>query len=118
MKYSLFNDSTQKKDDRKMRNRVSGGLSCQVIVTCSMFFTCLSGHGPLFSVADGQMEVGLGVHGEAGVGRVPLASAHEAVARLLDHMSNPGTGIYIIYIETDKLFIYNRRNLRRMIDCY
>ena len=36
------------------------------------------------------MEVGLGVHGEAGVGRVPLASAHAAVARLLDHMTNPG----------------------------
>jgi dihydroxyacetone kinase len=36
------------------------------------------------------MEVGLGVHGEAGVGRVPLASAHDAVARLLDHMTNPG----------------------------
>ncbi len=48
------------------------------------------GHGPLFSVAEGQMEVGLGVHGEAGVGRVPLSTAHEAVARLLDHMTNPG----------------------------
>jgi dihydroxyacetone kinase len=56
----------------------------------------VSGHGPLFSVADGQMEVGLGVHGEAGVGRVPLASAREAVARLLDHMTNPGRDSHFI----------------------
>ncbi len=62
----------------------------------------IAGHGPLFSVGEGEMEVGLGVHGEAGVGRVPLASAHAAVARLLDHMTNPGI-----------LSVYNRTNPSR-----
>jgi dihydroxyacetone kinase len=35
------------------------------------------------------LEIGLGVHGEAGVGSVPLCSAKEAVIRLLDHMTKP-----------------------------
>lgn len=47
----------------------------------------LPGQGPLFQVADDSIEIGLGVHGEAGVGRVPLCSAQEAVKKLLDHMT-------------------------------
>ena len=48
----------------------------------------LPGQGPLFSVAEDKIEIGLGVHGEAGVGSVDLCSASEAVKRLLDHMTN------------------------------
>ena len=48
----------------------------------------LPGQGPLFSVAEDKIEIGLGVHGEAGVGSVNLCSASEAVKRLLDHMTN------------------------------
>ena len=31
------------------------------------------------------------MHGEAGVGSLPLCSAHEAVKKLLDHMTNPSS---------------------------
>merc|ERR1719500_1939313 len=48
----------------------------------------LPGQGPLFSVAEDKIEIGLGVHGEAGVGSVDLCPASEAVKRLLDHMTN------------------------------
>ena len=48
----------------------------------------LPGQGPLFTVAEDKIEIGLGVHGEAGVGSVNLCSASEAVKRLLDHMTN------------------------------
>jgi dihydroxyacetone kinase-like protein len=37
---------------------------------------------PIFELADGEMEVGIGIHGEPGRRREPLAPAHE-VARLL-----------------------------------
>ena len=37
---------------------------------------------PTFDLPDGEMELGVGIHGEPGRERVPLASAHE-VARLL-----------------------------------
>ncbi len=40
--------------------------------------------GPLFSVPEGQMGIGLGIHGEAGVGEGPIVPAAE-LARLLVH---------------------------------
>merc|ERR1719412_1552405 len=51
----------------------------------------LPGQGALFTVAEDKIEIGLGVHGEAGVGSVAMCSAREAVARLLDHMTNPAS---------------------------
>ena len=38
-------------------------------------------------MAPGQLELGKGIHGEAGAASLPLCSAREAVARLLDHMT-------------------------------
>jgi len=55
----------------------------------------LPGQGPLFTVANDALEIGLGVHGEAGVGSVPLSSAKDAVRRLLDHMTNPSSATKI-----------------------
>ena len=51
----------------------------------------LPGQGPLFSVAGDKLEIGLGVHGEAGVGSVDMCSAAEAVNKLLDHMTHPSS---------------------------
>ena len=51
----------------------------------------LPGQGPLFTVAADKLEIGLGVHGEAGVGSVDLCSAGEAIRKLLDHMTNPAS---------------------------
>jgi len=53
----------------------------------------LPGQGPLFTVSEDSMEIGLGVHGEAGVGSVPLCSARDAVRQLLDHMTTSATRI-------------------------
>ena len=39
---------------------------------------------PLFSVPDGQMGVGLGIHGEPGVEDAPMPTASELAARLVD----------------------------------
>ena len=45
----------------------------------------------MFHVAEDVLELGLGVHGEAGVGQIPLTTAHNAVSKMLQHMTNPGT---------------------------
>ena len=58
-------------------------------------FLFRAGQGPLFQVADDVIEIGLGVHGEAGVGEVPLTTAHLAVKKLIDHMTDPGFGSYV-----------------------
>ena len=55
----------------------------------------LPGQGPLFSVDEDKLEIGLGVHGEAGVGSVDLCTAGEAVTKLLDHMTNPASATRI-----------------------
>ncbi|WP_203070720.1 dihydroxyacetone kinase family protein [Falsiroseomonas ponticola] len=41
---------------------------------------------PGFDLPEGEMELGLGIHGEAGVARVPLAPAREVAATLLDRI--------------------------------
>lgn len=48
----------------------------------------IPGSGPLFTLAPDEMELGLGIHGEAGVKRMKLVSANEAVAIMVDHMTD------------------------------
>ncbi|XP_043242041.1 PTS-dependent dihydroxyacetone kinase 1, dihydroxyacetone-binding subunit DhaK-like [Amphibalanus amphitrite] len=46
------------------------------------------GVGPSFDLPSGSMEIGVGIHGEAGVGRVPAVTADRAVAMMLDHLTS------------------------------
>lgn len=41
---------------------------------------------PLFTLAKDEMELGVGVHGEAGIRRLKLVSAGEATTLCLDHL--------------------------------
>ena len=41
-------------------------------------------------MAKDKIEMGLGVHGEAGIGEVPHTTANLAVKQLIDHMTKPG----------------------------
>ena len=65
----------------------------------------LPGQGPLFTVAQDKLEIGLGVHGEAGVGSVDMCSAQEAVKKLLDHMTNPTSATKIDLRKGEKLAV-------------
>ncbi len=44
----------------------------------------------MFKVAEDKIEMGLGVHGEAGVGEVPHTTANLAVKQIIDHMTKSG----------------------------
>ncbi|KAK2162652.1 hypothetical protein LSH36_94g01041 [Paralvinella palmiformis] len=48
----------------------------------------IPGVGPSFQLADDEMELGLGIHGEAGVKRIKVLPADKAVSTMLDHMTN------------------------------
>jgi len=65
----------------------------------------LPGQGPLFSVAGDKLEIGLGVHGEAGVGSVDMCSAAEAVNKLLDHMTHPSSATRLELRQGEKLAV-------------
>src|SRR5690606_30872636 len=41
---------------------------------------------PAFEVADDEMEIGLGIHGEPGISRGKLATADEVTSRLMDEI--------------------------------
>jgi len=65
----------------------------------------LPGQGPLFSIADNMMEIGLGVHGEAGVGSIPLCSAKEAIKRLLDHMTSTSSSTRLVLASGEEVAV-------------
>nr|XP_046236999.1 triokinase/FMN cyclase [Scatophagus argus] len=44
---------------------------------------------PSFDLPPGDMELGLGIHGEPGIKRSKVASADEVVRTMIDHMTNP-----------------------------
>ncbi|XP_051885659.1 triokinase/FMN cyclase-like [Pristis pectinata] len=55
---------------------------------------CLSpcsvpGSGPTFNLEMDELEVGLGIHGEAGIERIKIMPADEVVQKMMDHMTNP-----------------------------
>ncbi|XP_069695293.1 triokinase/FMN cyclase-like isoform X2 [Periplaneta americana] len=60
-----------------------------ILQNLATFGVCLSacslpGSGPLFKVGKDEMELGLGVHGEAGIKRVKMCTAEETVKIMLD----------------------------------
>lgn len=48
----------------------------------------LPGSGPLFSIADNELELGVGVHGEAGAAKIKMCTAKEVVEILLKEISS------------------------------
>ncbi|XP_047448228.1 triokinase/FMN cyclase [Mugil cephalus] len=46
---------------------------------------------PSFDLQPGDMELGLGIHGEPGIKRSKVTSADEVVKTMIDHMTNPNS---------------------------
>uniref|UniRef100_A0A8B9G5V1 Triokinase/FMN cyclase n=1 Tax=Amazona collaria TaxID=241587 RepID=A0A8B9G5V1_9PSIT len=53
------------------------------------------GSKPTFQLADDEMELGLGIHGEAGVRRMKMLTADEAVEMMLAHMTDPSNASHL-----------------------
>ncbi|OPL33790.1 hypothetical protein AM593_09867, partial [Mytilus galloprovincialis] len=49
----------------------------------------IPGAGATFTLGADEIELGLGIHGEAGVKRTKLVTANEAVRMMIDHMTDP-----------------------------
>lgn len=50
---------------------------------------------PSFNLGDDEMELGLGVHGEAGVKRIKMSPAKESVKAMLSHMTNAKSSTHL-----------------------
>lgn len=49
------------------------------------------GSGPTFKLGSDEIELGLGIHGEAGVQRYKMTSCDEVVKIMIDHMTDPAS---------------------------
>ncbi|NXF80585.1 TKFC cyclase, partial [Sclerurus mexicanus] len=55
----------------------------------------IPGSKPSFRLAEDEMELGLGIHGEAGVRRMKVLPADEAVETMLEHMTDPSNASHL-----------------------
>lgn len=53
------------------------------------------GSRPTFQLAEDELELGLGIHGEAGVRRIKITTADKTVKIMLEHMTNPSNASHL-----------------------
>ncbi|XP_049501151.1 triokinase/FMN cyclase isoform X3 [Panthera uncia] len=72
----------------EITNRVSVVAKAMGTLGVSLSSCSVPGSRPTFELSLDEVELGLGIHGEAGVRRIKMASADEIVTLMLDHMTN------------------------------
>lgn len=63
------------------------------------------GSGPTFQLAADEFELGLGIHGEAGVQRYKMMSCDEVVRIMIDHMTNEASKSRVVLQPGDSIII-------------
>ncbi|SIS03365.1 dihydroxyacetone kinase family protein [Williamsia sterculiae] len=71
-------------DVAALGQRIADGARSMAVATAAP--TAPGAHRPSFDLAIGEMEVGIGIHGEPGLDRVPRRDATDTVADLLDRI--------------------------------
>uniref|UniRef100_A0A481D2Y6 Triokinase/FMN cyclase n=1 Tax=Sus scrofa TaxID=9823 RepID=A0A481D2Y6_PIG len=72
----------------EIANRVSVVAKAMGTLGVSLSSCSVPGSRPTFELSAGEVELGLGIHGEAGVLRIKMATADEIVAHMLNHMTD------------------------------
>lgn len=72
----------------EIAKRVSLVAKAMGTLGVSLSSCSVPGSKPTFELAADEVELGLGIHGEAGVQRVKMAPAEKIVTLMLDHMTN------------------------------
>ncbi|XP_066107747.1 triokinase/FMN cyclase [Saccopteryx bilineata] len=72
----------------EIAKRVSVVASAMGTLGVSLSPCSVPGSRPTFELAADELELGLGIHGEAGIRRMKMATADEIVTVMLDHMTN------------------------------
>ncbi|XP_029063301.1 triokinase/FMN cyclase isoform X2 [Monodon monoceros] len=72
----------------EITDRVSEVAKAMGTLGVSLSSCSVPGSKPTFELSADEVELGLGIHGEAGVHRIKMATADEIVALMLDHMTS------------------------------
>lgn len=75
--------------------RVSAVTKAMGTLGLSLSPCSVPGSKPTFQLASDEMELGLGIHGEAGVRRMKVMPADEAVETMLAHMTDPSNASHL-----------------------
>ncbi|XP_049773452.1 triokinase/FMN cyclase-like [Schistocerca cancellata] len=70
----------------EIKNELTKVVNSMATIGVALSACSLPGSPPLFTLAPDEMELGLGVHGEAGASRIKMCSASEAVQIMLDKL--------------------------------
>ncbi|KAM7086105.1 triokinase/FMN cyclase isoform 1-T2 [Molossus nigricans] len=73
---------------QEITERVSVIAKAMGTLGVSLSSCSVPGSRPTFELAADEVELGLGIHGEAGVRRIKMATADEIVTLMLDHMTH------------------------------
>ncbi|XP_025062694.1 triokinase/FMN cyclase isoform X3 [Alligator sinensis] len=76
-------------------SRVTAAARAMGTLGVSLSPCSVPGSQPTFQLAPDELELGLGIHGEAGVRRMKVASADEIVEIMLNHMTNPSNASHV-----------------------
>ncbi|XP_012863269.2 triokinase/FMN cyclase [Echinops telfairi] len=79
----------------EITRRVSEVANVMGTLGVSLSSCSVPGSKPTFELSTGEVELGLGIHGEAGVRRIKMATADEVVKLMLDHMTNPSNASHV-----------------------
>ncbi|XP_037373618.1 triokinase/FMN cyclase [Talpa occidentalis] len=74
---------------QEITERVSAVAKNMGTLGVSLSSCSVPGSKPTFELSADEVELGLGIHGEAGVRRIKMATADEIVTLMLDHMTSP-----------------------------
>ncbi|XP_055271774.1 triokinase/FMN cyclase isoform X1 [Moschus berezovskii] len=72
----------------EITDRVSVVATAMGTLGVSLSSCSVPGSKPTFELSADEVELGMGIHGEAGVRRIKMATADEIVALMLDHMTS------------------------------
>ncbi|KAK2525203.1 Tkfc [Columba guinea] len=75
--------------------KVSAAAKAMGTLGLSLSPCSVPGSKPTFHLAEDEMELGLGIHGEAGVRRMKVLPADEAVETMLAHMTDPSSASHL-----------------------
>ncbi|XP_075401759.1 triokinase/FMN cyclase isoform X2 [Tenrec ecaudatus] len=79
----------------EITRRVSEVAKVMGTLGVSLSSCSVPGSKPTFELSTDEVELGLGIHGEAGVRRIKMATADEIVKLMLDHMTNPSNASHV-----------------------
>uniref|UniRef100_A0A452FQL7 Triokinase/FMN cyclase n=1 Tax=Capra hircus TaxID=9925 RepID=A0A452FQL7_CAPHI len=79
----------------EITDRVSVVAKAMGTLGVSLSSCSVPGSKPTFELAADEVELGLGIHGEAGVRRIKMAPADEIVALMLDHMTSSSNASHV-----------------------